>query len=999
MTFRHYGQKALIASSLLMLCTNSAWASNGVSEAMQPLAVNAIQQRSQTVKVQVVDASGPLIGANVTVKGTTNGAITDFDGNLSLQNVPTNATLVVSYVGYKTQEIALNGKSSLVVTLEEDSETLSEVVVVGYGTLEKKQVTSSITSLKSGDLLTGVGGSDITSSLQGKIAGLSMYNNGSINAGTSIQLRGLTSINAGTSPLIVIDGVPGGDIRSLHQDDIKSIDVLKDASAGAIYGTRAASGVILITTKSGQDTNGKLKVNYSLETNHKQNYRKPNLLTGREYVQHGIGTDYGQDTDWWDVLLNKNNFSQKHHLGIDFGTEKAQFYTSVFYEKQQGIAVNDGRTDYGGRFSATLKLFDGWLEVRPNVEYRQASRDNNAPDFQQAMRNNPTRSPFDKDSESGYRIWTDESLDYNVLADSKLTDYYGVDKWFMPEVTFKLNIKPIPGLSYQQVFGYENRQWENHVFRSKYHRESVANNYKGYGYMGFSKTENKTSEGYFSYVHEFKGGHNLNATAGYSYFEANGDNFSMSNYDFSVDGIGVWDMGNGSYLRDGKAGMSSGKNITERLFSLFGRVNYSYQDRYMASASFRHEGSSKFAVNNRWGNFWAVTAGWRISNEAFMKNVDWVNDLKVRFGYGVTGNNDFGATFTANLLGSDTLWMLPNGSWEKSYGKTQNVNDNLGWEEKKEWNVGIDYSLFDNRLYGKLDVYRRKIDGMIYSVSVPMPPYTQGSQYRNIGSMESKGWEFEIGGDIIRKKDLNWNAKLNLSHNSGKILSLWGDATYINGNGFVAPGTPGDASRIEAGTEIGSFYTWKFAGFDDEGGFLLYNKDGQVIPAKDKTEGDKFYNGSYTPDLMLGFNTSVSYKNFDLGVSMHSWLGFDVFNTLDMYYGIQGKGNFNLLKSAYGEYNHIKGEKQICDYYMQDGSFLKIDAVTLGYTFNLAKATNNMLDRVRVYTTLGNLATITGYKGMNPEQNVNGWDQGTERFWSNFYPVYRTYTLGLQVNF
>lgn len=353
----------------------------------------------------------------------------------------------------------------------------------------------------------------------------------------------------------------------------------------------------------------------------------------------------------------------------------------------------------------------------------------------------------------------------------------------------------------------------------------------------------------------------------------------------------------------------------------------------------------------------------------------------------------------ANMLGSDTNWMMPNGTWAYSYGKSQNVNPNLGWEEKKEWNLGVDYSFFEGRLYGKFDYYRRKVDNLLFSVKVPQPPYTQGSQMQNIGSMESKGWEFEVGGDIIRTKDFTWSSSMNLSHNTGKILTLEGDNSYHNGNGFVAPGTPGDAARMEAGSTIGSFYMWKFAGFDDEGSFLLYNKDGEVIPAAQKTENDKQYIGNYTPKLIIGWSHTLTYKNFDLGINLRSWIDFDVYNTINMYYGIQGQGNLNVLKDAYGKFNHIKGEKQVCDYFLEDGTFLKIDAITLGYTLPMKKYTNNLIDRIRIYGTVGNVCTITGYSGMNPEVDITGWDKGTEKFWSDFYPVVRTWTLGMQFNF
>lgn len=979
-------------------------ASSHVSE------VESVTQKGKTITVKVSDSMGELIGANVLVKGTTIGNVTDMSGQVTLQDVPANAILEISYIGYVTKEVPVNNQSVINVFLAEDSQKLDEVVVVGYGTMEKKQVTSSVTSLAAGDMMKGVGGSDITASLQGRVSGLIMQNNGSVNAETTIQLRGLTSIKAGKQPLIVVDGFPGGDIRALNQDDIKSIDVLKDASAGAIYGTRAASGVILITTKSGSNTNGKVKLNYSTELSKKQNYGRPDMMSADEYRQRTDVniTDYGQDADWWDELLQKDNFSQKHHLSLELGTENAQVYTSFFYETNEGITIKDNRRDYGGRVNANFKVFDGWLEIRPIVDYRQTARTSDGKDedkkanYKQALYNNPTRSPYDSESPSGYNVWTGETLDYNIIADRMLTDYEGLDKWFKPEVTLKLNIKPVEGLSYTQTLGYENRQWELHQFRSRYHREEVTNNRAGWAQLHFEKIEHLTSEGYFSYVKEFNGGHSLNAVAGYSYFEKNGEKFNAENFNFGVEGLKYWDLESGSYLTDGKAKMTSSKNITERLFALYARANYSYNDKYMVTATLRHEGSSKFAADNRWGNFWALSGGWRISNENFLKDVEWIDDLKVRFGYGVTGNNDFDASYMANTLSRDQYWMLQNGNWVYAYGPTSNVNPYLGWEEKKEWNVGVDYTFFGNRLYGKFDYYRRKIDGMIYEVNVPQPPYPNGKQWQNIGEMESKGWEFEVGGDIIRTKDFTWTTNLNLSHNSGKILSMWGDGTYMNGNAMDEPGWPGDASRIQDGAEIGAYYIWKFAGFDDDGKFLLYNKDGEIIPADQKTDNDKQYIGNYLPKVMMGWNNTFTYKNFDLGINMRSWIGFDVYNTYPMYLGIQGQsgaGQWNLWKPAVKDpkYNQIRGVKQLCDYFLEDGSFLKIDAITLGYTLSLRQYTQ-WADRLRVYATVGNVATITGYSGHNPQVDITGWEGGVDKVW-NCDPIVRTYTLGIQVSF
>ena len=964
--------------------------------------------RSAVVSGYITDEKGnPVEFASVIDLYTRRGALTDEKGYFRFPSGRDSADLKITHLAYKTIRKKVPASANLRLSMLSNIFKLREVVTIGYGTLDKKQVTSAITSLQAEKMMAGVNGSDISAALQGKIGGLVMINNGSANATTIFQLRGMTSINAGSSPLVVIDGFPGGDIRSLNQDDIKSIDVLKDASAGAIYGTRAASGVILITTKSGSNTDGKVKLTYSTEFSKKQDYRKPQMLSAAEYVEHGIGIDYADDVDWWEEMINDGNLSQKHHLALEMGTEKAQVYTSFFYENNEGVTIRDSRKDYGGRVNANFKLFDDWLEVRPNVDYRQAARIRNFPNMQQALRNNPTRSPYDAKSQTGYNVWVNESLDYNVLADAMLSDNEGLDKWFKPEVTLKLNIKPIPGLSYQQVLGYENRQWELHEFRSRNHREELQNSRKGWAKLLFDKTENLTTEGFLTYRKEWKDKHDVNVVAGYSYFEKNGESFQMENYNFTIDELKFWDIGKGSFLSDGKALMSSSKSITERLFSLFARVNYSYRNKYMAMASIRHEGSSKFAADNRWANFWALSGGWRISAEPFMETAGWVDDLKFRFGYGVTGNNDFSADYMANILSSDQFWMLPGGEWAYSYGKARNVNRNLGWEEKKEWNLGVDYSFFNGRLYGKFDYYRRKIDNLIYSVKVPQPPYIQQTQWQNIGSMESKGWEFEVGGDVIRAKDFAWTSSLNLSHNRGKILTLWGNNTYYDGYDFPSPGSPGTASRLAEGSTIGSFYLWKFAGFDPQGNFLLYNKEGEIIPASEKTENDKRFMGNYIPALILGWNHTLVYKDWDLGINLRSWIDFDVYNTMNMYFGIQGIDNGNVLKDAYGKFGSIRGEKQISDYYLEDGTFLKIDAITLGYTLSLGKYTR-WADRLRVYATVGNVCTLTRYSGLNPEVNIAGWDKGIDAFWRDsdptkeypgIYPRVRTYTLGLQIRF
>jgi len=956
--------------------------------------------QQNVVRGTIVDElDDPLVGVTVAVKGTGTGAYSDIDGNFSVEAAE-NSTLVITYIGFVTQEIKVTSATkNLRIVMADDTHTLSEVVVVGYGSLEKKQVTSSISSLSADKLPVGVGGATVATALLGKVSGLVISGTDSPNSGNTLQLRGPASINSSQTPLIVIDGMPGGDLRSLVQEDILSIDVLKDASAGAIYGTRAAAGVILITTKSGKVDDGKVKMSYTGEVSVKQSFGKPNMMSAEEFLENGLGEDFGSKTDWWDEALADNTTSQKHTISLQTGTKNAQLYASFMYQTNKGILKFEDRTDYAGRINAKFKLLEGWLEIDTRADYRQALRNQSTVSMAATFRNNPTRSPYDPESESGYNIWTGTAVEQNTIADAALYTDEGLDKWFRPDVSMKLNILPVPGLSYQQTIAYELRQWERHTYRSKHHYEEVTNGRTGTAGLEFSKTENLNTEGYFTYVRSI-GDHYIHAVAGYSFFEKNGESFSMKNRDFTSDLVQFWDIGKGLYLADGKAEMNSKKEITERLMAYFGRLNYSYKDRYMATATIRREGSSKFAKNNQWGNFWALSGGWRISEENFMKGLDWVSELKLRLAYGVTGNNGFDAKYAATMYGSDKYWIMPSGEWAYTYGKTQNINPDLKWEEKTEWNFGIDYSFLNNRLYGKLDIYRRKVNDMIYSVNVSNPPYTRTTMHKNIGNMENRGWEFEIGGDIIRNKNWQYSTHINMSHNSNKLTYLNGNQSYINKGGFVAPGSYGAPIRLEEGREIGSFFLFKYAGLDEEGKFLVYNADGDIIPiANANKDLDRHHVGNYNPKLIIGWTQNLRYKNWDLGATCISWLKFDVYNTLNMYMGLPNTADpgLNMLSNTSSKYGHIYSSREILDFFLEDGSFFKIQNINLGYTHNL-KPYNKFIESARLYMTINNVAKFSKYSGVDPEQNITGLEGGIEYF-NKLYPQARTYTFGVQLTF
>lgn len=961
------------------------------------------QTRNQ-VSGRVTDAAGePLVGATVVVVGTTTGTTTDIDGNYAI-NAPAAGQLKFSYIGYAEQTVEIGTQSVINITLQDDSQVLKDVVVVGYGTMEKKSVTSSITSIKGDDLTAGMGGSTIATVLQGKVPGLTISGSSSPNSSNGFQLRGVASINASQSPLVVIDGIPGGDMRALIQEDIESIDVLKDASAGAIYGTRAAGGVILITTKRAKQ--GRVSVNYTGEFSIESIRKYPDLLSSSEYVEYGLGEDYGSDTDWFKELTNELPFSQRHTVSLSGGTEAAQVYTSFMAQDQKGIVIGDNRKDYSGRINARFNLFDGLVEVRANAQFREAERDNRNSSgiFKMAFGLNPTIPLYDPENPSDYNVVGNgiSGTSFNPVADIMLRTKNGKDQWLLADATVKINL--MEGLSLQGTVGIDKRQYQEYTYVSHDHKESIDNSRRGGASHKFSKDNRVSVEAYANYHRTFAEDHTLDVVAGYSFWQAGGESFSMSNYDFPVDGVGPWDMGVGSYLTDGRASMDSSKDPRERLLSLFGRANYSYKDRYMATVSFRREGSSKFGPNNRWGNFWAVSGGWRLSNEAFMRDIRWIDDLKIRLGYGVTGNNGFGNGYTTRMYTANDMWPT-NGIWQPGYGSVRNINPDLKWEEKSELNVGFDFALFDNRLWGKFDLYYRQVNDMLYNVNAPMPPMVHDTVMKNIGSLENRGWEFELGGDIVRSKNFRYTSSVRLSHNKTRINRLGDDGFFLDEVTFPSPGNPGTAVRLQNGLELGQFFIYKYAGLDENGKWLIYDKNNEIVPAIDGSTSNliaenKHFVGNAIPKVILSWDHTFKYKNWDLSVYLRSWLDYDVFSQVNMYYGLANDSQLNVLKSAYTRNRNIKDEKILCDYWLDDGSFLKIDAINLGYTLDLRKWTR-YIQSAKLYLTIRDLAVFTNYNGLNPEVDINGLYPGFEYVndTASMYPQTTRFTLGVQITF
>jgi TonB-linked SusC/RagA family outer membrane protein len=920
--------------------------------------------------------------------------------------------LVFSFVGFVEQEITVGNQTVINVTLVEDVQQIGEVVVVGYGTLEKKQVTNSVTTISARELPQGLGGATIANSLSGKVSSLVMQETPSPNSDLKLQLRGMASINAASGPLVVIDGMPGGDIRSVVQEDIQSIDILKDAAAGAIYGTRATGGVILITTKQAQE--GKLKLTYTGEVIFKNTFAKPRVMTAQEYVQYKGGNyDFGGNYDWYEAALADNPTSQRHVVNLNGGSRDARIFATAMYEDNRGTMLGDSRKDFSGRINGAFKLLEGWLDINTHIAYRQADRNRDRATAGTPWFNNPTQSPYEGYPSEDWPYTVSMTAARNALYDSKNITDNGVDKWFRPDVEVKLNILPIKGLSYSQTVGYEHRQWERKLYEPSFLQRGEWTNRSGLGTaeIELDKTDQINSEGYFSYVNSSSENHRINVVAGFSYFEKNREKYRMRNYGFDFDPVGVWNMGSGSYLNnpnisDPKPEMYSQKAITESVMALFGRVNYSFKDKYIATATIRREGSSKFAEDNRWGTFYGLSAAWRLSEESFLKDVEPINDLKLRFSYGITGNegvinddNGFPISYGAvTYRPSANKTMLPDGSWVSSYGTAYDINPNLRWEEKHEWNIGVDYELFNRRLFGKIDFFRRNIEGLISKTNNSKGQH--GTWYENIGTLENVGWEFEVGGVIVDNKDWKYTTKMNISNNSTKVGVMDGTSTRIH---RTSVGRAGNIHRLEEGTQVGSFLLYKYAGLDYKGNFTGYSlqDDGTLIvrTLEEIDDNRKQYMGNYVPKAVIGWSHDLQYKNWYLQMQINSAIDFDIYNAFEHVNGLvagTAGGSQNTLLDAYTKNARIKGQGQTTDYFLEDGTYVKIQNISIGYRLNLKKYIS-LFDTAKVYLSINNALRLTKYSGTSPEIDFTGWEGGIDDGLG--YPQTRTFALGIQLTF
>lgn len=980
-----------------------------------PALLNAQNQPIRVSGTVTDSGNEPLPGVSVVESGTSNGTITNEAGRFTITVRPTG-TLRFSFISYKTQDIAVENRTTIDVRLQEDVQALNEVVVIGYGTLDKKELTSAVSHISSKDFL-NVSSIDPSMMIQGKVAGVSVTNTAVAdpNSQASIQIRGISSRSAGLGPLIVIDGIPGGNLTNINPNDIASMDILKDGAASAIYGTRGSNGVVVITTKKGA-RDGKFHAGYSGMLTANIPIQELELLSADEFRKYRVpdnpSADLGGATDWMDEIT-RTGFTHQHTVTLSGGTGRNNYRVSVDYRNANGIDLRSNREEYGARASINHSTGNGLLDFSVNIAPRIAYRENSSVDaFKMAMDANPTTPLYDPDNPNLYSDFTGQEALWNPVEELKLEKSGGETKLLDWDATVKLNLLPllakdghsIHSLSTQLTFADQQSDNFDYWHRPSTSRLAMKAGYKGEASRTYSKYRQHSLEWLGNYGLELKG-HRMRTMIGYSYQYFQNSGLNAANKNFSSDGLLYNNLGSGEYAKEeGRNEMGTNKSDS-KLIAFFGRVSYDYKNRYLMTASLRYEGSSRFGDDNKWGYFPAVSAGWRISEEAFMKDIEWIDDLKVRGDYGVTGNQDFRNYLSlATMSGFGSYYY--NGQYFTVWGPGKNPNPGLKWEKGKNWNIGIDFSLFKGVLSGSVNYYHRKQQDLLGDYNVPVPPYLFSTTFVNVGTMRNTGIEIDLNLQAVKTKDLSYTINLVGATNENKFLkfsnSEFTGQNYYELAYMESPNQPGNLQRIQEGERLGNYYTWKYAGIDANGDWVVWNKDNtEIIKISDAKEEDKRVTGNGLPKFTASMTNTLTYKNWGLTVFLRGAFGFDLFNIHEFYWGLPSMQS-NVLKKAYTQNAAIKkGKNALTDYFIERGDYVKLDMVTLSYTFNLH---TKWLDKARVYVSAKNLATITGFDGMDPSTfqtngltpgvNLNG-TEATRRY----YPSATQVMFGVQLDF
>ena len=1078
---RKFRKTALLMSAMALLGLGYSSNANAAESPQE------VQQATKKITGTVVDAQGPVIGASVVEKGTTNGTVTDLDGNFSL-NVNPGATIVLSFIGYETQEIKVGSQDNFQITMKDDNAVLDEVVVVGYGVQKKKLVTGATVEVK-GEDIAKLNTTQVLGALQSQSPGVSIQaNSGQPGDGFKIAIRG-AGTNGDTKPLYVIDGVSGGDINNLNPADIERIDVLKDAASCAIYGSAAANGVILVTTKQGKE--GKVSVQYDGNIGWANIYRLPQMLTAGEYMQvmdlvrYNTGEsprDWSQyfkgqedllaayqngsnpGTNWVEALRNKNAVTTSHSLNITGGSDRSKFSIGTGYQYQDGVFGGDyAKSDYR-RFTlrinsdhVVLRSADNSFDVIKVGENLYYSHKQNqgiqignqySNILSTALRGNPLIPITNANGDYfGYEDLKNMGMfNYTSYASNPVLNLINSQSANNKSASYSLNavgyveIQPIKGLTYRGQISYNQSSWSWRCYLPTYkindqgdmRTTDQATNQVGLGW-GWGTTNT------LNYKFDIKD-HHFDLLAGTEYGESRPNNGLSLNATSSDAIVGDLDHAYMSLMKNNTTATVSGYPYGDsRGMSYFGRLNYDFAEKYMFTAIFRADGSSVFAPGHRWGYFPSFSAGWVVSNEKFMKNTaNWLSFLKIRAGWGQNGNKSISAFQYEAAFAYDaySMYSFNNAKDTPTKGASLSrlANEDLTWETSEQLDLGFDARFLGGKLGVVFDWYKKTTKDLL--LYVPVSPTTGfDSQLKNAGTVENKGVEFAINWRDQIGRDFEYNIGYNIAYNKNKVTEVNSSQKYNNGgNDLLAQGT-GYMARFEEGQPIGYFWGYKTDGpiqnAEDLAAYTATLKDGDAANSLQGvdlkvgdlkfvdtngdgiiTADDKTYLGDPNPDVTMGITLGASYKGFDLNVTGYAALGQQVARsyrkftdgeyenyTTEVYSYWNGEGTSNKFPQL-AAMNRGVNWQSISDLYIEDAGYFRLQNLTLGYDFTKVWK-KSPFQQLRLYFAAQNLFTITGYKGMDPENGMalNGnepWVTGVD---VGNYPQPRTYLVGVNVKF
>jgi TonB-linked SusC/RagA family outer membrane protein len=957
------------------------------------------QQPGKTVTGRVTDeTNAPLPGVTVKVKGTSIGASTNENGAYSIKINGNQDVLTFSMLGMVAQEVSTDSKSVINVTLVANSQSLKDVVVVGYGTSSRKDVTGAVTSVTPDEFNGGVI-STPSQLLQGKVAGLNITKSGNPNENGAIILRGPSSLRVGAQePLYVIDGVPAASIDLVSPDDIKSIDILKDASSTAIYGARAANGVILITTKRGDASAAGFS--YSSYAGRESVSNTIDMLSAeqlRTYLADNKKSlnpsdDDGSSTDW-QKAVQRTGFSTNHNLSLYGGSAQTSYGVSANYLNSEGIMKGSDLERFIIKANVGQKAFNDRLRLNLSVVNSRTVRDDiSAFVYPNMLTYLPTvgvRRPdgsYTEDFSRTRNYLNPVSLIDNNVNNNKI-------KTFLGNALAELDV--LPGLKYTLSLNYQDENTNGNFYNNRL--SGINRGLKGVATRNSYSNTKKIAETYFNYDKTFDK-HGIKLLAGYSFQEdRNGDGFSTSNQGFVTDELTYNNLGLGDPLPGAVVNYGTVRIQTLRLISFYGRANYDFAGKYLLQASLRRDGSSAFGVNNRWGYFPSVSAGWRLSSENFMKNISFLEDLKIRAGYGVTGNSLGFDAFTRFSLYSPVDRFYYDGRYINAVGPFQNENPDLKWERTAMTNIGLDFSLFKGRLQGSVDVYDKKTTDLIWDYRVSTTQYFVGNLTANVGEISNKGIEAVIDVVPVITNDFKWKTSFNISHNKNKVISLSNDKFSLSSIPTASLGGKGQTSNfsqvIQEGLPIGSFNTYRYAGKNDAGISQYYLADGNLTIAP--LNAASSITGNAQPDFIYGWSNNFTYKKLDFNFFIRGVSGNQILNaTLAGLNSPLDATINNIPQFSLNEAITDINAHYISDRFIEDGSYLRLENATVGYSFDMKiKA----IKKLRLYVTGSNLFIITNYRGIDPEINMGGIQPGIDN--NNFYPKTRSFIFGLNVTF